>query len=153
MKNIYYIITAIILTIIFGRCDDMGGICLSNQNAAQTGLYSAHTKRDTVLTDLYVQGVGNDSILYENVATSDLFLPLSLQKDTTAFALKVKSLRDTIWFVYKRDLTYVSGDCGFGENIEIDTIWFNGRFIDSVSIDYPFVKYNEDIDNVKIFID
>ena len=155
MKTIYHITAAVVLAVIIGRCDSSGDICLSNQNAAQAGLYTAHSNsdKDTVLTELYVQGVGNDSILYENVSTSDLFLPLTMHADTSAFTIKVKTLLDTIWFVYKRDLEYVSGDCGFAVSIEIDTIFFTERFIDSVAIDYPYVKYNENIENVKIYID
>jgi len=155
MKNIYYIFLALILTVIFGRCDEMGDICLSNQNAVQAGLYSAYSlsDKDTVLTDLYVQGVGHDSLLYDSVAMNKLFLPLSMHSDTTAFRIKVKTLLDTVWFVYKRDLSYISGSCGLSVSIELDTIWFTGRFIDSVAIDYPFVEYNENIENVKIYID
>jgi len=154
MKNFYHITIAAILSVFFfSSCDEMGDICLSNQNAAQAGLYSAYTDRDTVLTELYVHGIGNDSLLYDSVAISKLFLPLSMHADTSAFRIKVRRLIDTIWFAYKRDLSYVSGDCGFTVSIELDTIWFTNRFIDSVAIDYPFVEYNESIENVKIFID
>jgi hypothetical protein len=153
MKNFYYILITVVLTASFSSCDEMGNICLSNQNSAQAGLYSAYTARDTVLTELYVHGIGNDSLLYDSVAISKLFLPLSMHADTSAFRIKVRRLIDTIWFVYKRDLSYVSGDCGLTVSIELDTIWFTNRFIDSVAIDYPFVEYNESIENVKIFID
>ncbi len=155
MKYVFYIVLTIILSVIFGRCDSGGDdICLSNQNAAQAGLYSAHSlsDKDTVLTDLYIQGVGNDSILYDSVAVNSLFLPLSMHTDTTAYRIKVKTLLDTIWFVYRRDLSYVSSSCGLTMNIEIDTILFTGRFIDSVAINYPYILYNENIENVKIYI-
>jgi len=155
MKNVIYIISAVLLSIVFWKCDSGGGdICLSNQNAAQAGLYSAHSlsDKDTVLTDLYIQGVGNDSILYDSVAVNSLFLPLSMQTDTTAYRIKVKTLLDTIWFVYKRDLSYVTSDCGLTMNIGIDTVLFTGRFIDSVAVIYPYILYNENIENVKIYI-
>ncbi len=155
MKNVYYIILAVILGIIFGRCET-SDICLSNQNAAQTGLYSAysHTDKDTVLTNLYVLGLGKgDNLLYDSVSLNKLFLPLSMHSDTTAYLIKVKTLLDTIWFVYKRDLSYVSGDCGMAVEIELDTILFTGRFIDSVAIIQPFIKYNENTENIKLYID
>ncbi len=155
MKNTVYIALAFILSVIFVKCDNMDGdICLSNQNSVQASLYSAYSPddKDTVLTDLYVQGVGNDSLLYDSVATSSLFLPLAMHTDTTAYRIKVKALLDTIWFVYKRDLSYISGNCGLTMNIEIDTVFFTGRFIDSVAINYPYILYNENIENVKIYI-
>ncbi len=155
MKNIYYIFLVVILAIVFGRCET-SDICLSNQNATQAGLYSAYstTDKDTVLTDLYVLGIGReDSLLYDSVALNKLFLPLSMHADTTAFMIKVKTLTDTIWFVYNRDLTYVSGDCGMAVDIELDTIWFTDRFIDSVAIIEPFIRYNENTENIKLYID
>jgi hypothetical protein len=152
MKKIAYIIIAVIVSILFTKCDEMGDICLSNQNAAQAGLYSSYTDADTILRELYVHGLGNDSLLYDSVAINKLFLPLSMHSDTTAFRIMVRRLIDTIWFTYKRDLSYVSGDCGFTVSIELDTIWFTRRFIDSVAIDYPFIEYNESIENVKIYI-
>ncbi len=155
MKNVYYIILIVILGVVFGRCET-SDICLSNQNAAQAGLYSAysHTDKDTVLTDLYVYGVGSEnSLLYDSVSLNKLFLPLSMHSDTSMYLIKVKTLLDTIWFKYRRDLTYVSGDCGMAVEIELDTIWFTGRFIDSVAIIQPFIRYNENVENIKLYID
>ena len=155
MKSGYYIIITVILAILFGRCES-SDLCLSNQNSAQVGLYSAYstTDKDTVLTDLYVLGVGReDSLLYDSVYLNKMFLPLSMHTDTTTYLVKVKTLLDTIWFVYNRDLTYVSGDCGMAVEIELDTIWFTGRFIDSVAIIQPFIRYNENIENIKLYID
>jgi hypothetical protein len=155
MKNVYYIILIVILGFVFGRCET-SDICLSNQNSAQVGLYSAFSKvdKDTVLTDLYILGVGReDSLLYDSVSLNKLFLPLSMHSDTSTFLIKVKTLLDTIWFVYDRNLTYVSGDCGMAVEIELDTVWFSDRFIDSVAIIQPFIKYNENIENIKLYID
>ncbi len=155
MKNVYYIILIVILAAVFGRCET-SDICLSNQNAAQAGLYSAysHTDKDTVLTDLYVYGIGSEnSLLYDSVSLNKLFLPLSMHSDTSMYLIKVKTLLDTIWFKYKRDLTYVSGDCGMAVEIELDTIWFTDRFIDSVAIIQPFIRYNENVENIKLYID
>ena len=155
MKNVYYILLVAILGVVFGRCES-SDICLSNQNAAQVGLYSAysHSDKDTVLTNLYVLGIGReDSLLYDSGSLSKMFLPLSMHADTTAYLVKVKTLIDTVWFTYNRDLTYVSGDCGMAVEIELDTIWFTGRFIDSVSIIQPFIRYNENVENIKLYID
>jgi len=142
------------LLLFFSKCDEMGDICLSNQNAAQAGLYSSyHTSdTDTVLTDLDIKGIGNDSLLYEDASLSKLFLPLSMHSDTTAFQIKIKTLLDTLWFSYKRTLVHVSGDCGMFVESDIDTVWFTGRFIDSIAISDPFIRYNENIENIKIYI-
>jgi hypothetical protein len=154
MKNIHYILLGIVLLLVFSKCDEMGDLCLSNQNAVQAGLYSTyHTAdKDTVMTDLYIKGIGNDSLLYSDASANKLFLPLSMHNDSTAFQIKIKTLLDTLWFSYSRKLVYVSGDCGMFVESEIDTVWFTGRFIDSVAIIDPYIRYNENIENIKIYI-
>jgi hypothetical protein len=155
MKRTVFLLSVLFFSIVLIRCspDD---ICLSNQNAVQVGFYSAYseTDKDTTLSDLSVFGVGrSDSLLYRNVAVNKLFLPLSMHVDTTAFLLKVSTLQDTLWLAYKRRLSYVSGNCGMAVEITVDTMWFNGRFIDSVAIVQPLIKYNENVENIKLYID
>jgi hypothetical protein len=104
------------------------------------------------MTDLYIKGIGNDSLLYSDASANKLFLPLSMHNDSTAFQIKIKTLLDTLWFSYSRKLVYVSGDCGMFVESEIDTVWFTGRFIDSVAIIDPYIRYNENIENIKIYI-
>ena len=155
MKNIFYILSVVVLIFVFSRCNEMGGICLSNQNAAQVGLYSSyhHGDVDTVLTNLYIAGIGReDSLVYDSATVSDLFLPLSMHRDTTGFIIKVKTLIDTLWFAYSRNLTYVSGDCGMAVEIDVDTVWFTDRFLDSVVIIQPLIRYNENVENIKLYI-
>jgi len=133
----------------------MGGICLSNQNAAQAGLYSSYHSGDvdTMLNDLYILGIGReDSLLYDSAHVSELFLPLSMHSDTTGFIVRVRTLTDTLWFSYTRDLSYVSGECGMAVEMNIDTVWHTDRFLDSVAIIQPLIRYNENVENIKIYI-
>ena len=133
--------------------------CLSNQHAVQTGLYSYNSvpnDKDTTLTDVSIYGVGKTDSIYESVSLQKAFLPLSFLNDTTQFVIFLTQLKsDTIKFVYRKELNFISGDCGYIFDFHLDTVLFSSsayRIIDSVSIAYSEVKYGEDIENVKIYI-
>ena len=128
-------------------------ICLSNQHAVQVGFYSYHTLRDSTLqgTTIYGAEKSNDSI-YRNEPARKLFLPLSFNHDTTVFVIFSNTLSDTIKFVHTQELAFVSRKCGFILNYVIDTVIHTETFIDSVSVVNPGVRYNENIENIEIFI-
>lgn len=129
-------------------------ICLSNQNAVQTGFYSAYSKinKDTVLNNTSVIGKGAIDSVYNKELVQKMFLPLSFVSDTTAFIIENNTLKDTIWFKHNKELFFVSRNCGFSFNFVVDTVWFTQTFIDSVALDYKPINYNENIENVKIYI-
>ncbi|ASB49196.1 DUF6452 family protein [Alkalitalea saponilacus] len=128
-------------------------ICLSNQSAVQVELVSFHTNRDTTLAGTTIFGLDRSSErIYDSISVSRLFLPLSFSSDTTAFVISSDNYLDTIWFRHQSEMEYISRECGFTFNFELDTIWFTNTFIDSVSIIYPLVNYGEDFQNVQIYI-
>jgi hypothetical protein len=145
-------------------CDE-SDLCLSGQNAIQTGLYSAASgvESDTSLNGIYLWGLepGTDiakELLYDSATNvSNMYMPTDLHIDTTTFVFREKTapsdLQDTITFVYERQLNYVSGDCGFSYNLELDTVIHTINIIDSVVISYSSVLYNETLENVKIYIE
>ncbi len=128
--------------------------CLSNQNAVQAGFYSAWstTDKDSTLSDVSVYGLGVADSVYSVESLSDLFLPLSFSSDTTGFVIGVKTLRDTLWMVHRKELDFISGNCGYVFSFELDTILHTGAFIDSVAIDYSSVRYGESAENIKLYI-
>ena len=153
MKQIIFIIFGLFLFLVIPYGCGADDICLSNQHAVQTGFYSYRTLRDTSLLGTTIYGVerGNDSI-YKNETTRKLFLPLSFDHDTTIFIVFSNTLHDTLKFVHTKEMVYISRKCGFTYNYTIDTILHTETFINSVSIVNPEVKYNENIENIEIFI-
>jgi hypothetical protein len=133
---------------------DSSEACLSNQHAVQARFYSAwsDTDKDSVLNNVSLVGEGKIDSIYRNQSISELFMPLDFSSDTTSFVISAETLKDTIRFVHQRELNYISGDCGYIFNFEIDTILHTEAFIDSVSIAYPFVKYGESNENIKLYI-
>ena len=152
----------IITVIVLGGCDQ-SNLCISGQSSIQAGLYSPSEPegRDTTLTGITLWGLNNDSILADSTRVNKLFLPADLNSDSCTFVMRedklvgetVISYSDTLLFVYSRDLNYISGDCGFSYDIELDTVIHTNNIIDSVIIDNASVLYNENFENVKIFIE
>ena len=153
MKLNVFIILGLFLVFVIPWGCSADDICLSNQHALQAGFYSYHTLKDSTLQGTTIYGVGqsNDSI-YKNEPARKLFLPLSFNNDTTVFVIFSNALSDTIKFVHTKELTFVSRKCGFVFNYEIDTVMHTETFIDSVSIVNSGVRYNENFENIEIFI-
>lgn len=156
---------AIFATIIFflAACDD-SSLCLSGQNAIQAGLYSATSgeAKDTTLNGVYLWGYDEVNemdlaLLIDSAKVGKMYMPANIERDSTMFILREKTvasdLKDTLLFIYQRELNYVSGDCGFTYDLHLDTVIHTINFIDSVVISYPSVLYNENLENVKIFIE
>ncbi len=144
-------------------CDE-SSLCLSGQNAIQSGFYSGVSgeAKDTTLTGVYLWGYDDqmDSdmpLLIDSARVQKMYMPTNIERDSTVFILRehavANDLKDTILFVYTRELNYVSGDCGFTYNLHIDTVIHTINIIDSIVVSYPSVLYNENLENVKIFIE
>lgn len=133
-------------------CDD-DDIQLSYQHTVQVSLYSMHTHKDTVLTNVKIYGVGReDSLLYDVDKIGALFLNLNLKQNTTQFVFKTQTLQDELFFSYKQRLEPISGSAGIGVQLHIDSVGHTSVFIDSVSVVYPDIKYNESLENVQVFV-
>ena len=130
--------------------DDMQ---LSYQHTVQVGLYSMHTHNDTTLTEVSVYGIGReDSLLYDMVTTGSLYLNLDMSRCTTEFVIKTQTLEDDIFFTYSKQMEAVSGSAGIAMEITLDSMGYTNTFIDSAAISYSKVKYNESLENVKVFV-
>ncbi|TAJ15134.1 hypothetical protein DMA11_02900 [Marinilabiliaceae bacterium JC017] len=154
MNRLLWTFTILGLILIFNHCssDDM---CLSYQHSMEVRLYSSTSKtdKDTALIGLEIIGVGQDSAwTTDTFGQNKFFLPLNFNTDTTSWVFKHKTRRDTIDVIYRKELNFVSGNCGFSQDITIDTITHSISFIDSIDVAYPSIKYGENVENVKIYI-
>ncbi|MDR0714458.1 MAG: hypothetical protein LBF89_09415 [Bacteroidales bacterium] len=68
---------------------------------------------ETAVSNLTIQGLRNDSVLYRNVSRKDVLLPLNPTSDTTAYLMKVGDApADTVTIVYSRHAAFISAKCG-----------------------------------------
>jgi hypothetical protein len=146
--------TGLIMMILASGCQGEEA-CLSNQHAVQAGLYSAWSEGDKDSTLQAVSLVGIDRIdsIYRTQRLSVFFMPLNFESDTSTFVVAVSAtLKDTLSVVYRKELDFISRDCGYIFTFDIDTILYSNAFIDSVAIAYPTVKYGESTENIKLYI-
>ena len=153
-KITFQLLFVVLLGFVVKSCttDD---VVLSYQHNVQAGFYSARSvsHKDTTLTDVKIYGIGReDSALYNTSSISKLFLNLNLNQAQTGYIIHTKTLQDTIMFWYTKELTPISGAGGVTFALTIDSVGYTNTFIDSVSIIYPQLEYNENAENVKIFI-
>lgn len=81
-----------------------------------------------------------DSILYNwNRNVNTIRLPLSPIADRTDFVLYFNETVDTIEIFYKRQLYFVSEECGFSMSYILDSLKHTNNRIDSIKIKLPNV--------------
>ena len=112
-----------------------------------------HTHNDTTLTEIKIWGIGReDSLLYDIPSASSLYMNLNMNQDTTAFVFCTQTLQDEISFSYTRSIEPVSGAGGITMEMNLNQVKHTQVFIDSVAIKHRAIKYNENIENIQIFV-
>lgn len=77
-----------------------------------------------------VQGVGSDSILYDNAKRQEVLrLPLRMDTSVTAYALTWHEQPETLYIHHDNELRFVSQACGCTVFHTIDSAWTSGGFI------------------------
>lgn len=134
-------------------CNAEDDMQLSYQHTVQAGLYSMHTHNDTTLTKVQIFGIGReDSLLYDEESIGKLFLNLNLSRCTTEYVFCTQTLQDDIFFTYQKQKEPVSGSSGIAMELTLDSVGHTTTFIDSIAVVESKIRYNESLENIKIFI-
>jgi hypothetical protein len=151
--SIASLMTVLLLSALLYSCGD-DDMQLSYQHAIQAGTYSTVTKADTTLANASVVALGApNSVLYKDVTSiNNLFLVPNLHADSTSFNIKNNKSSDIVTFFYTKKAEPISGSGGITININISNVKFTKNFIDTITIENPGVNYNENSENVKIYI-
>ena len=114
-----------------------------------TGLYS-----NSVLSidSIWVNGLENDSFLYENSkSVSSILLPLKNSSTQSDFVIQFNDKIDTLVIYHENnDQYFLSLECGCIVAHTIQEAVSTNHFIDSISINYPEVN-NIDAVHLQIF--
>jgi hypothetical protein len=109
------------------------------------------TVRAFTIDSLWVKGIGNDSVIYNNAkAVTSIQLPLEKLKDTTRFAIRFNNVRDTLVCVHTNMNKYVSLECGCMTTFALDTLIFTRHKMQKAVILNKNV-INKQIENVQIY--
>ncbi|WP_075602671.1 DUF6452 family protein [Saccharicrinis aurantiacus] len=147
-------IIIVVLVLLGVGCTGSDDICLSGQMSATTGFYLDSTSTQTTI-NMRVEGryPRIDSSRAET-STNSIFLPLSMETDSTVFELFKDGIGETVTFHHTKELAYVSEECGFIFHFTIESVDFtNTKYIAEVEVADKEVSYNKGTENVKIYID
>ncbi len=100
-----------------------------NRTAAVINFYAQGSETAMTMDSIWIQGVGNDSVLYRNKTfpSTDVpspLLPLNPTVDVTQYVITNHKIADTITVTYTRYDGFISSECGcaaFAEIIEAST--------------------------------
>ena len=85
----------------------------SNRTAVVVNFYDSTTNVLTNKLRITIKGIGNDSVLYSQVTSSQVMLPVNPSADFMGFTFKNDTLpADTIIIRYIRHNGFISSECG-----------------------------------------
>lgn len=116
----------------------------------QVDLYSYSTLNLKKTDSLTVKGIGTDSVLYLKKALSSIALPLHNTSNKTSFEVSINGLKDTLDIVHQNQDYLLDYNCGCLKNHTIDSVYFKGNAIDSISIIQNSVN-NVQKENIRLF--
>lgn len=93
------------------------------------------------IDSLWIQGVGSDSVIYNNrKLVNSVKLPLNYFEEESQFRMVFNTITDTVTIKHRNTNHFISLECGYIRTFEIDTVFTTGNFIDSISIPTPSVN-------------
>lgn len=109
---------------------------------------------DTALPVLTVYGeTRKDSLLYDSASTIEqVSLPLDPSRDYSRFVFQTDSLSDTVELTYNRHQKFLSHECGFITEYEIQQAATTNHHFDSIATVKPYVNINEDETHINIYL-
>lgn len=154
MKRIVIFLSlGIILTLSLTNCSNPQG-CHQNIYVVMTaGFHTLHndTLMSVIMDSVFVKGVGNDSILYNNTqSVSQLSLPLQENKNISQFVIRSNAIYDTLTCYHTNIQQFISLECGCEINFLLDSVKTTNHRIKSVQIVQKNVN-NQSIENIQIF--
>lgn len=124
------------------------GVILQGTAIDSVGEMTEFTSWDSVS----VQGVENDSILYNNAyMVSRLLLPLHVDTNLTAYTILWHEDTDTLYIRHTNTMKFISMACGCAIYHVIDSAWYSGSRIDSVKIVNSTVEAVAQ-DNIRVYV-
>ncbi|MBC8306212.1 MAG: hypothetical protein H8E55_61940 [Pelagibacterales bacterium] len=131
-------------------------ICLegsANTNRITIGFINSENESFTSLSITNIRGINKDSIIYEDINTHQLKLPLNISSNKTDYILNYNEIDDTLSIKYIAIHSYLNRGCGFISNFVLDSstenIDNNYGWIKKVSIVKDSI-FNEEKTNLYI---
>ena len=134
--------------------------CRTANNIGMQVVFSLDSMRlsDTTLVTfsrfdtLTVQGVGNDSVLYDHSRNvQSIFLPLRTDTTLTAYALSAYNRHDTLYISHDNNVVFISLACGCFVYHTLNYVNNRGGLVDSIELLNATIE-NYKQDNVRLYV-
>lgn len=111
---------------------------------------------DTVLSGVSLYGIRNnlnDSLLYDSVRVSKVYLPLNPNQEWSIFVLRIQNIIDTIHIYHSSTAYLVSYTCGFSSNFEISSVHSTRNNIKNVELinNEVYAEENEITEHFRLY--
>lgn len=166
-SNIKSCIIVLSMVSVFVACSDSEGCRQDLTTALHASLHrmvydsvAEQLVAQTYTVPVYVVGVGQDSVLYSNVITSVLNLPLQMFDTVSSFQFTTfiisntdtTSVIDTIEIHHSNEQTLVSLECGCAVKNTVSAVTSTVYGIDSIVVVSPYVDYQNTDNNLRIYL-
>lgn len=125
MEKLYRIGLFVLVIVAYVACTNDNS-CHENRYVVMTSDFYTQTNDTTTtytMDSIWVEGLGNDSILYQNTkSVSSISLPLQKLRDTTQFVIRFNNIYDTLTVVHTNIQQYLSLECGCLVTHQIDSL-------------------------------
>jgi len=148
-QNIFFVL----ITVILVGCTSTEECREDRTVKLKIGIYTKSTPTDKAFTidSVWVNGLENDSFLYQNSKTiTTLKFPLNATRNQSDFICRFNNITDTVSVFYTNNNAYfISLACGTITAHTIDEVISTNHFIDSVRIVQRLI-INVDAEHIKI---
>lgn len=151
MNRLIYIFIALTAALLAVACSD--GSCYDNSSALPlVRFYAKGTTTQVEVSNVTIRGIGvpGDSLLVDNDAVNEVYLPLRANADVTQwrFSYTVDAdieLADTLTITYDAVPYFSSVECGAMYNFHLKSVELTGDYADSVAIVKPVIDNGTDV--------
>ena len=117
----------------------------------KAGFFRFETTTAAAIDSLTVYGLGQDSLLYNNIKNlTKISLPLNNSDVQSIFVMKFNELYDTVFVLHTNTENFISYPCGTIITHKIDTVISTNHYIKGIKIQYHEIN-TTDVQHVQIF--
>lgn len=109
-------------------------------------------QKDVVIDSITIQGVGSDSILYDNKkSVRSVDLPLHKTTNKTQFVFSNETYLDTLTIEHINTENFISLECGCFIYHTIEQAYSTGSWIDSIAVVNTEITTNNAKEHIQLF--
>lgn len=146
------ILISILLCLTFFLVSCTPGSCFEDtESYLKASFYSYETRKLAVPTSLSLNGLNNDSLIYDKSdKVQPALIPLNASRDSCTFVIIINGVTDTIEFIYNSYPHMISKECGYTFYHHLDTVIPKYHAIKEIYTSNKTIT-NLNVENIRIY--